>query len=168
MKKQLGISVLEVLIGLAVIGLVVAGVAGLSTTAFSNQGTVGMTQEVAQLRNAVKNIYSRQSGYGAASLNSQLIDAKAFPEYLAFDPLTFVVTNSWGGTIAVTGATATYTIGYTAVPKDVCLKHLAQAGAGGLTSVTVNGGLAVAAPVSPSAAQTACSAATNAVVWTAS
>jgi Tfp pilus assembly protein PilV len=167
-KNQLGISVLEVLISLAVIGLIIAGAVGLGSGAFSSQNTVGMTQEVSSIRNATKGLYSKSTSFGTASMNSVLIDAKAFPDYLKIDTTTSTVTNSFGGTITVTGATANFTIGYTAVPKDICIKHIAQAGSGGLVSVAVNGGTALPVPVSPTAAQTACNTATNSLVWTAS
>jgi Tfp pilus assembly protein PilV len=167
-KKQLGISVLEVVISLAVIGLIVAGAVGLGSGAFSSQSTVGMTQEVTSIRNNVKGLYSKSTSYGTASLNSQLIDTKAFPDYLKIDTTTSTVTNSFNGTISVTGASSNFTIAYTLVPKDICVKHIAQAGSGGLQSVSVNGATALTVPVTPAQAQTACDTATNSITWTTS
>ena len=166
--KQAGVSVLEVLISLAIIGLVIAAAVGGANLAFSAQSTNNMTSEVSSIRNTTKNFYSKATSYGTSSLNLNLIAAKAFPDYLKVDTTLGTVTNSFGGTIVVTGATTGFTIGYTLVPKDVCVKHIANSGSGGLQTVAVNGGSALTVPVSPDSAVAACNTATNSIVWTTS
>lgn len=166
--KQAGVSVLEVLISLAIIGLVIAAAVGGASLAFSAQSTNNMTSEVSSIRNTTKNFYSKATSYGTASLNLNLIAAKAFPDYLKVNTTTGVVTNSFGGNIDITGATTGFTISYTLVPQDVCVKHIANSGSGGLQTVAVNGGAALPVPVSPNSAVTACNAATNSIIWTTS
>lgn len=64
-KKQAGITLMEVIGSLLVIGLVVSGALSLFGSADSSQKGNQMLADINAIRSAVKGMYSGQGGYGA-------------------------------------------------------------------------------------------------------
>jgi type II secretory pathway pseudopilin PulG len=161
---QRGASLLESIAFLGIAAIVVAGAVALLTSSFGSANSGRAEQEVASIRVAVKRLYMGQSAsYGTGSLNGTLINAKAIPTSLGVNGTN--LSNVWNGAVTVTGATGTFLISYAEVPKDACIS-MVSAGGDWLT-IGVNG-TDLALPATPSAAETACNAAANTVVFTAS
>ena len=163
--RQSGASLLEALLWMA-IALIVAGFAtALLKGALSGSNTLKSGNETKALINGTRSASGGSANFGVGSLNSGLIAAGLVPDTLSVYGTT--ITNSFGGTVTVTGATTQFTITETGIPQDVCTKKLTNADPG-ITSVAVNAGTASGLPISLAASATACNAATNTIVYTAS
>ena len=159
LHKQNGASLLEGIAYLGIAALVVLGAVSLLTSASSSAKANQMTNEVVALRTAVRKIYAGQV-YPAGSLLTTLTSAKAIPTTLQVNGA--VVTNSWGGTVAIAGeSNTTFSITYPGVPKDVCVSVLS--GATDWTSAKGAGTAITAFPVTSDNATTTCSGDTNTV-----
>jgi type II secretory pathway pseudopilin PulG len=171
-KRQTGISLMEVISSLLIMGLVVAGALALFGNADSSQKTNQMQADVTALRAAIKGLYTGQGGYGAAELNTTLKAANKIPSDLSVDASTPpVITHTMNGTVALMGATTAFTITLTSIPTDVCVGLLTNM-SGSWTSAKVGAAAAISTfPIPPATAASAtnCSAATtNTIVLTAS
>ena len=169
-KKQAGISLMEILSGLVIFGLVIAGALSLFDSANSSQRGNQMLADVTALRTAVKGLYAQQGGYGTANLNGVLKASNKIPTTMSVDGASPpVITHGMNGTVTVTGATTTFTIALTAIPTDVCVQLLTQS-ASGWNSIKVGSAEAITAfPITPETASGSsyCSAAkTNTVTFT--
>ena len=166
--RQHGASLLEVIAYLGIAAMVVLGAVSLLTGAFGSARANQAAEEMVGIRTAVRKLYLGQS-YPTGSLDSTLLTVNAFPGTLARDTTANTVSNSWGGSVAVTGAGGTFTIAYSAVPRDVCVNMLS--GASGWTQVKQGSGTpATVFPVTAAAAADVCSvtgAAGNNLVFTA-
>ncbi|MEC5215866.1 Tfp pilus assembly protein PilW [Actimicrobium sp. GrIS 1.19] len=167
LSRQRGASLLEGIAYLGIAAIVILGAVSLLTGAFSSAQSNRVSEEIVSIRTGVKKLYSSQSsGYGTADLNATLVSAKVFPSTLTATAAG-AATNSWGGSVTVTGATSTFNIVYTGVPQDVCINALS--GATGWASITGNANAAITTfPVTPADAAAACSVSTsagNTITW---
>lgn len=163
---QRGASLLEGIAYLGIAALVVLGAVSLLTGAFGSAKANQTTEEIIALRTSVRKLYAGQP-YNDGAMMANLITARAIPNTLVVTGAA-TVGNGWGGTVTLTGATATtFTITYTLVPQDVCVSVVS--GANGWTLIT---GAAGATPIAvfPATALLAaalCTAATNTIIFTA-
>lgn len=164
MKKQAGITLMEVIAGLLIIGLVVAGALSLFGSADSSQKGNQMLSDITALRSAVKGMYAGQGGYGSSNLNGVLKTANKIPSTMtASSAATPVITHAMNGTVTVTGSGSSFSIAITNIPTDVCVQLLSQSNAG-WASVQVGTATAINAfPISPATAASAtnCAAAST-------
>jgi len=171
LHRQAGLSLMEVIGSLLMIGLVVSGALSLFSGADSSQKANQMSQDLSALRSAVKGLYSGNGGYGTVSLNTTLKLAKKIPSDLSVDASTPpVITHAMNGTIVVMGATSNFTITATSIPTDVCTSVLTNAG-NGWQSIKVGATTVSTFPVDPATAAgaTLCSSsATPTMVFTGS
>lgn len=152
LHRQAGLSLMEVIGSLLMIGLVVSGALALFSGADDSQKSNQLSQDIAALRSAVKGLYSGQGGYGTANLNATLKLANKIPSDLSVNSDTPpVITHAMNGTIVVQGATANYTITLTNIPTAVCTSVLTNAG-NSWSSVTVGSTTVTAFPVDPTTA----------------
>lgn len=163
--KQSGASLLEALLWMA-IALIVAGFAtALVKGAFSGANTLKSGNETNALIAGTRSATGGGANYGTASLNAGLIAGGLVPNTLTVSGST--ISNSFGGTVTVMGATNSFTLTETLMPKDVCVKKLTSVDPGVL-SISINAATAVIPPLSLATAGTQCSGATNTIVYTAS
>lgn len=170
LKKQAGISLMEILSGLVIFGLIIAGALSLFDSANSSQRGNQMLSDITALRTAVKGLYAGQGGYGTTNLNAVLKASRKIPTTMAVDNSSPpVITHGMNGTVTVTGATTAFTIAITAVPTDVCVQLLTQS-ASGWNSVKVGSAAAITsfpiAPVTASNGTNCGAAATNTITFT--
>jgi prepilin-type N-terminal cleavage/methylation domain-containing protein len=164
-KKQIGLTLIELSVALAVAALIIGGALMMASTANTSQGTTQTVSEMNAIHAAVKGLYYGQGSYGTGSLNSVLIASNKLPSTISVSGTT--LTNGFQGTITITGATSQFTVTNTGLPTSVCVGLLASAGAT-WSGVTV-AGTAVTLPTTPAAAATACSvSATPTLVFTSS
>lgn len=161
---QRGASLLEAIAYLGVAAVVVLGAVSLLNGAFGSAKSNQTSEEVVSLRTAVRKLYLGQT-YGTTSMNSSLVAASAVPSTLTRSG-TDGITNSWGGTVTVMGATSAFTITYAGLPKDVCMNVVS--GASGWTEISQGQKKVQEFPVKAASAQDVCNAASNAVTFTAS
>lgn len=155
LKKQAGITLMEIIAGLLIIGLVVSGALALFGNADSAQKGNQMMSDITALRSAVKGLYAGQGGYGTANINGVLKNSNRIPATMMADTSTPpVITHSMNGTITVTGvaAGAQFEVAVSNVPTDVCVQLLSQLNSG-WASVQVGAAAAITSfPVSPATA----------------
>jgi hypothetical protein len=160
---QKGTTLLEALAYLGIAALVILGAIALLVSAFSGADSNRGMQDVSTIRTGVKKLFSGQPNGYASLANSTLDAAKIFPSSLTVGANS-AVTNQWGGSVTVAGTATNFTVTYGSVPRDVCVNM--STGNAEWSSVTVNGGSALTTPVTPASAASACSGATNSIVFT--
>lgn len=164
LSKQHGASLLEVIAYLGVAAVVVLGAVSLLGTAFTGAQSGQTAQDLVSLRTAVKKLYNG-GNYGTSEMTALLSAANVLPSSLKLGGTAQAptVTNSWGGTVTITGANTSFSIAYPGMPKDACLNIVA--GATGWSSIG-NGSTSVSAsPATPADANTLCAAATNTITF---
>lgn len=156
LKNQKGITLMEIIAGLLIIGLVVSGALSLFGNADSSQKSNQMASDLTALRSAVKGLYASNGGYGTANINATLKNAKRIPSTMTVDASTPpVITHSMNGTVTVTGATSQYTMAVTNVPTDVCVQLLTSSSSGWV-SIKVGAAAAITTfPIDPATAASA-------------
>lgn len=156
-KKQRGVTLMELIAGLAVMSVIVVGAVSLYSSATSSESSTSLQRDIGALQAATRQIFNGQGTYGAARLNSILDTANKVPSTLAVSGTgaTMVYKTRANGDVTVTGVNNTFTIAVTNVSADLCVPLLTNAA--GWTTVRVTGGTAQTVfPISPTTAQTEC------------
>lgn len=148
-RFQRGASLLEGIAYLGIAAIVILGAVSLLTGAFSSAKANQTSEEIVALRTAARKLYIGQPY--PTDLLPNMIAAKAIPATLINSGTA--VTNSWGGNVTLAGTTSTFTITYTAMPKDVCMSVVS--GANGWNSIAGNGAAAIPTSASPATAANA-------------
>lgn len=153
--KQRGASLLESIAYLGVAAIVIVGAIALLGSAFSSANTNKLTQELNAIQTGTRKLYMGQmNDYGNKDMNANLIAAKVFPGTLT--PGTgSAVSNTWGGSVTVTGTGQTFTVVYTQVPKEVCINTL-TAGGNWISAKLSDKGGDLPYPVTPDVATANC------------
>lgn len=166
--KQAGVTLIELIVGLVIIGLIVAGALALFGSAQSSQSSTQMIQDVISVRSNTKALFLGQGSYGTAgtNLNNILVTAKRIPTTIKVDTTTTpnTLTHQLNGTmnVASAGTGQTFTITLTDIPADVCIPLMTSA----QTWVSVSAGGSTARTTFPISAATAaadCAAGTTMV-----
>ncbi len=162
--KQKGVTLMELIAGLAIMAVVVTGALALYTSASSSEASTSITKDLHAIREATKQLYSGQGTYGVATtnLNDTLVAAKKVPTSISVDTTTTpdTLTHKKDGTINVASTGASFSVTLTNIPVDVCMPLMTSAA--GWTSV--KGGTATARttfPVTPEQAQADCATGTT-------
>jgi hypothetical protein len=162
-RGQRGASLLEAISYLGIAAVVVIGAIALLSTAFSSANTNAVSEQVSAIQSGVKKLYSGQSSNYSGLDNTVLAAAGVFPSTLAAAS-NGTVTNTWDGTVTVTGSNTTFAIQFTSVPQSVCVN--AVSAGGGWTSISING-TDITLPATPADATTDCSSSSaNTIIWT--
>lgn len=172
-RKQAGMTLMEIIAALAIIAAVVVGALALFNSAQSSNTSVTMLKDITAIRSAVQQLYLGQGGYTAAgggAVHTQLNNARKVPTDLIFISAAGGFRAPWGGalTIAPTAAPApNFTIQLSAVPVDICTQLVTNANTG-WTQVSVGGTAYTTFPVTPAQTNTNCStaAAGTTIIWT--
>lgn len=155
LKKQAGITLMEVIVGLLIMGLVVSGALSLFGSADASQKGNQMLTDVTALRSAVKGMFAGQGGYGTANINGVLKAANRIPSTMTSDAATPpVITHAMNGTVTVTGTGGgtTFTMVVTNIPTAVCVQLLGNSSTG-WSSIQVGTATAITAfPIAPATA----------------
>ncbi len=165
--RQRGASLLEGIAYLGIAAMVVIGAIALLRTAFGSANANTMLEQLSSMQTAARKLYmTTQGNYGAVALDGPVIAAGAVPQGMSVNTTNSTITNAWGGAVTLVGNNTTFTISYANVPQDVCVDALTGTTTG-FTQVAVNAAAAIATPVSPAAATTACNGgAANTIIWT--
>jgi prepilin-type N-terminal cleavage/methylation domain-containing protein len=157
-KSQVGLTLIETLVALAIFALVVSGALALFGSASSSQTTTQLKSDLSAIRAATKSLYFGQGGYGSASLVEVLINGNKVPTTMSISGTApaRVINNSQSGTVTVTGATSQFTVAVTNISTDVCVGLVA---ATGWSSVQIGAATALTSfPIAPTTASTQCAA----------
>ncbi len=166
LKKQAGVTLMELIAGLSVMAVVVVGALALYQSATASQQTTQLTQDLAAIRASVKQMWQGQGSFGAngTNLNSVLVTAKRIPTTIRVDSSTTppTLTHAANGTVNLVSSVTSFDVTLTNIGEELCIPLLT--GAQGWVSVTVGGGTAVTSfPVAPAVAATSCAAGSTVV-----
>lgn len=167
-RRQVGLTLIETLVALAIFALVVGGALALFGSASTSQTTTQLTSDLNAIRSSTKSLYFGQGGYGTVSLGEVLINSKKIPTTFSITGTapSRVINHSLNGTMAITGANSSFTVTTTAIPTAVCIGLTTMTG---WDAVKVGAAAARTPPVSPAQASTDCAAAaTQDMVFTGS
>lgn len=162
-KKQAGMTLLELIASLSVVAVVVVGALALYQSATASQRTTQITQDLTAIRAATKQLWQGQGTFGAngTNLNNVLVSAKKMPTTIRVDTSTTpnTLTHAANGTVNITSSVTTFDVALTNIEEDLCIPLLT--GAQGWVSVTVAGSAAITSfPIAPAVATTACATGT--------
>jgi prepilin-type N-terminal cleavage/methylation domain-containing protein len=171
-KRQAGMTLMEIIAALAIIAAVVVGALSLFNSAQSSNNAVTMLKDIIAVRSAVQQLYTGQGGYSntANAINVQLHNAKKEPSDLIWQASESRFRTSWNGRLYVNVTTPNapnFQIVLTQVPAEVCAQLVASAANGWLT-VNVAGTTYNRFPVTPTQASASCNtaAAGSTITWT--
>jgi type II secretory pathway pseudopilin PulG len=155
-KRQVGLTLIELIAALGIGALVMVGALALYNNASSTQAATQLTSDLTAIKASVKQLFAGQGGYGAVSLNSTLIAANKIPTTMSISGST--ITHQMNGTLTVAGNTATFDTTIASIPTAICVNIVT--GTSGYTQIKVGANAArTTVPFSPANAATDCSAA---------
>jgi Tfp pilus assembly protein FimT len=172
-----GITLIEVTIGLVVVGLVAGLAFSAGQKVLENRRQTGAMQQVYTIAQNVRGIYLGQAPavQAAGAGTTAILGAGGFP--LDMVSGTNVI-NDWGGTVTTSTTATDFTLTYSSLPQASCIAlatriaNPGQAQQMGLLGVALTGNaeiLSTAFPITPiqAAGASGCSAttATNSVAW---
>lgn len=159
-KKQAGLTLVEVIVGLVIFALIVGGALSLYNSANSSQSATQLSRDLTAIRVGVKSLYGiGQGSFQTANMNNTLVISNKVPSTMSVDTSTTpnTITHALNGTVNVVGATTTFSETITNIPSDVCTT-LMSTGQGWL-SIKAGSAAARTPPVAPATAATDCGAA---------
>lgn len=162
---QRGASLLEAIAYLGIAAIVVIGAVALLNGAFNSAGTNELSEQVNAIQAGVKKLYMGQTAGYTNVTNSVLSAAGVFPSTVPVDAAG-AATDTWGGSVTVTGGAGTFQIAYTNVPSAVCINAVTAGGS--WSSIKIGNTTETAFPIDPSQAQTDCGTANANITWTSS
>jgi len=162
--KQRGASAIELVVYLFVAMLILIAAMVWFNKLTTNANNQGELENVTSLLASTRTLKT-SSGYGAANTNllPVLVKAEAVPDSMQKSGNT--VFNVWGGAVTVVSTGTGYTLTYAGVPASNCTFLAAKSPKSTTSSLSINGGAGSTAEVTSTAADTACSAATNTLAW---
>jgi len=148
-------------IGILIMLVLVGGILLTAQRAFSSYKLMTAQRDIAMMKMHVQSLYAGSSDYTGLS-NTVGISAGVFPSDMIKGA---TVKNAWGGQVTLAPGTdvTQFTISYSEIPQDVCLK-IAQLG-DDWASIAVNGVDVMAAANRISATAGACQDGANTVVF---
>jgi type II secretory pathway pseudopilin PulG len=159
-SRQAGASLVEAVLFLVIVVVILIGIFGLFSGAFSTAKVQTETNNMSALSGDVENVYATNHDYGAADITASLVSTRNAPTPMIVGA---GLVNSWGGAVTVTGASSVFTISSASIPQKECIQ-LAQI-AINPTAVSINGA-AQTLPLTVPTVTAACSSATsNAITW---
>lgn len=175
-KKQKGISLMEIIFGLAVVAAVITGALSLSNNASTSQKSNQLASDLTALRSGTKQLYGATASYGTVNINQQLISAGKLPATIT-NPSGTTLTHTMSGGLNVVGGGTWFYIQVESIPRDACVNLLTSSGSwprikvGAAAPTGLNEALGtnvVSGPAAPAAATGACSADMNTISFVSS
>jgi len=171
--KQRGVTLMELIAGLAVMAVIVVGALALYNTAVNSQRATQLKQDTAALRSAVNALWMGQGSFGAtpgAPLNQVLISAGRIPSTIQVAGTT--LRHVGGGTIDVQVAANVqqFNLIVRGLNESLCIELLSGPQDWFAIGTAVGAGTPVNIPspfpISPAAADTACVPSNNTITFT--
>ena len=169
-RKGRGLTLMEVAMVLAIIGIVIAAALLYFNTANTSQKIVSALGQVAQIQQSVRTLYSGQSDY--TGLTTALIaGSEALPASMTNGTS---ITHSFNGAVTVVenANPRNFTITFAGFPSDACTQMLTKDLGRGLVSASSSAVPALVVqpnlPMNLTVATAACATAGNAndIIWT--
>ena len=162
-RRQAGISLLELIAGLAIIAMIIIGALALVSQADTSAKSSELLKGVSAIRaNVLAASKTGQSALGIGDVTPLLIRGKFVPENWIQSPTT--LQHSYGGTARIDAATDHYTLTLQKVPEEGCIRLVAEQAGSSWRQVIV-GSTTVTFPTTMVAAAAACVSGDNTLVF---
>ena len=165
-RKNRGLTLMEVAMVLAIIGIIIAGALLYFNTANTSQKITSSLAQLAQIQQSVRTLYSGQANY--SGLTTALIaQSDALPASMISGSTISHAFNAGVTVTANTTSSTNFDVVFSGLPQDVCKQMLTKDLGRGLVSA----GTTVATQTQPSLpfnltqATAACTGTTNAITW---
>lgn len=155
-KKQKGISLIEIMIGLAILSVSVLGVFSVYSTVKTSSENQAELKNIQSIVAKVRSMFAGRNNYTGVSA-TMVRNANGIPTAMVSGTDVVHSWSSTGITIAVGTPTSTFNLTYPAVPTANCIE-LVNTLQGSMNSITV-GSTAVGTTVGTNDAATLCAAA---------
>ena len=164
-----GLTLIEAAMVLAILALVIAGIMLFYTQANSSRLTTAALNDLAAVQQTVRSLYGGQAQYTGVT-TAIIADSKNLPAKMTSGS---TLRHSFNGTIIIAAADAGagtgsgFSVEFSNVPKDACVKMLTSDLGRGLYSAGAsviqnqNSGL----PFNPTQATASCNATNNTITW---
>jgi prepilin-type N-terminal cleavage/methylation domain-containing protein len=119
-QKQRGVTLIELMIGIAIIAAIIAGAIMLSSTATTANKVKDATSNVSIIKSAIINLYANEASFDGLS-TSVLKSSSGIPAKLKG---TNTINSPWGvDSVSISSANSNTqaTISYSNVPSDACV-----------------------------------------------
>ncbi len=175
-KKQKGLTLIELIAGLAIVAAVIAGALSLFNNANSGQKSGQIVTDSVAMRTAIRHLFSGTGNYSpAGSVNNVLAKSSKVPTNIRVDTSTNPVTfnHAFNGTITTTTAGTFFYITYNNIPQDACINILTSSSGWPRITVGATPPAGVTQPVAANVldtpinaveAETACTSPTNNII----
>ncbi len=164
-QTQKGLSLIELSVGLVIVGLVIAGALAMYNSTSSSQRSTQLISDVQSVRATTRGLFSSQTGYGTnVNLNLAIINAKKLPSnwVTLINGNNATITAPGNIPITITGLSAnSFQIDVKTVSKEICISFLTGLGPDWNSVKVGNRGEVTAFPLSPTTANTECAGASN-------
>lgn len=164
--RQRGLTLIEAAMVLVIFTLVIAGVMIYYQSASSNQRTNEAMGQLAQVQQAVRAMYAGSPNYAGIS-TTVIAQGKNLPGKMVSGT---TIRHAFNNTVAInpaniSGGTANgFSVLFSGVPADACIKLLTVDLGTGLADIQVGSGTATAS-FTPATATAACATDTNNITW---
>jgi len=177
LRRQRGLTLIEAATVLAILAFVVAGIMMLYTSADQSRKTTTSLSELASVQQAVRSVFGGQSSYAAVN-NTLMINSNSLPTKMVNTGVVGTIRNSFNGTIVINtadvgpGAGSGFSVAFSNIPKDPCVKMVTSDLGRGVFQVVVgtitrSQTSTPALPLTLADANTGCAAASNnTITWT--
>lgn len=164
-RSQAGVSLVELVIGMVILGAIVIAILGVARGARGSSKVATESQNYNALIECARNMKSAGT-YGASGTNLMpaAINRQCIPTTMPVTGTT--VSNPFGGAVTLVSTGTGFTLSTAALPQEVCGGVATDLSQSGAYSTKLNGGTAITGPISVAQADAGCSTATNTIAWT--
>lgn len=120
--KESAVTIMELIAALAIVAILIVGALSLYNLAASNAQSSQLLRNIISLQSTVREAWQGKGGYGTSPINPVVTQLGSVPSDWSINGSA--ITNQYGGTVTITGNTATFRIELTDVPTAACGKLL--------------------------------------------
>lgn len=137
LRRQLGLSLLEIIAALAIIAIVIIGALALVGQADTSAKSSELLKGISGLQANVKSLYNGQQGYKYGNITELVIAAKAAPSnWVRGNQLQ----HGYGGAVTVDAFDTYFTMTLRHVAREACIRVISEQAGTNWAAITVNGG----------------------------
>ncbi|MDO7931593.1 type 4 pilus major pilin [Xanthomonas euvesicatoria pv. eucalypti] len=164
-RSQAGVSLVELVIGMVILGAIVIAILGVARGARGSSKVQTEGQNYNALIECTRNMKSAGT-YGASGTNLMpaAINRQCVPTTMPVTGTT--AANQFGGAVTLVSTGTGFTLTTAAIPQEVCSGLATDLSQSGAYSTKINSGTAITGPVSVASADAGCNATANTVAWT--
>lgn len=164
--SQAGFNLIELMVGLAIVGLVIAAAVWRMNKSYNSNDIQDTVAAVTSVATSARELRTT-TGYGTSGTNlvTQLEAQDGIPSVWPLS--SSVPQNAWGGTVTITSNVTGINIGITKIPEEACNKLSTRLSRNSYFSTTkINSTTYTGEVTSANAVSSCTSGSTNTLTWT--